>query len=77
MVFKALLRELPDLPVEILHQKVVDGVFDTGKDLVGYPTEKLEGKRFAVLGYGNIGREVALLAKAFRYAGDDLRSTCT
>ncbi|WP_428412701.1 NAD(P)-dependent oxidoreductase [Pararhizobium sp.] len=65
MVFKALLRELPDLPVEILHQKVVDGVFDTGKDLVGYPTEKLEGKRFAVLGYGNIGREVALLAKAF------------
>ncbi|WP_310075518.1 NAD(P)-dependent oxidoreductase [Phyllobacterium sp. 1468] len=65
MVFKALLRVAPDLPVEILHQKVVDGLFDTGKNLIDYPTEKVDGKRFAILGYGNIGREVARLAKAF------------
>lgn len=65
MVFKALLKVAPDLPVETLHQRVVDGLFDTGRDLVHFPTEKLEGKRFAVLGYGNIGREVASLAKAF------------
>ncbi len=65
MVFKALLRVAPDLPVEILHQRIVDGLFDTGRDLVHFPTEKLEGKRFTVLGYGNIGREVASLAKAF------------
>ncbi|MFT5163780.1 MAG: lactate dehydrogenase-like 2-hydroxyacid dehydrogenase [Alteromonadaceae bacterium] len=30
-----------------------------------YPSQKLEGKKIAVLGYGNIGREVAKLAKAF------------
>jgi lactate dehydrogenase-like 2-hydroxyacid dehydrogenase len=39
--------------------------FDTGRDLRHYPTAKLEGKKFAVLGYGNIGREVAKLAQAF------------
>ncbi|GHD19409.1 NAD(P)-dependent oxidoreductase [Tianweitania populi] len=65
MAFKALLRVLPDLPVEALHKLVVDGAFDTGKDLVRFPTEKLEGKRFAILGFGNIGQEVAALAKAF------------
>lgn len=65
MVFKALLKVSPDLPVETMHQRVVAGDFDTGKHLKDYPTTKLEGKRFAVLGFGNIGREVAKIAKAF------------
>ncbi len=41
------------------------GNFDTGRDLKDFPTAKLEGQKLAVLGYGNIGREVAKLAKAF------------
>jgi len=65
MVMKALLRVLPDLDVDALHGRVVAADFDTGKNLRDYPTSKLEGKRIAVLGYGNIGREVAKLAKAF------------
>ena len=65
MAFKALLNVLPDLPVKQIHEKVVGGKFDTGKNLCEFPTEKLEGKRFAIIGYGNIGREVAKLAKAF------------
>lgn len=64
MVIKALLRAAPDLPVKELHDRVVDGKFDTGRDLKHFPTEKLEGKRIAVLGFGNIGREVAKLAQA-------------
>ena len=35
------------------------------KNLCEYPTEKIEGKTLAVIGFGNIGREVACLAKAF------------
>ncbi|MEM6657087.1 MAG: NAD(P)-dependent oxidoreductase [Pseudomonadota bacterium] len=62
---KALLRVLPDLKVDEMHQRVVTGDFDTGKHLRDYPTEKLEGKRLGVIGYGNIGREVAKLGKAF------------
>jgi lactate dehydrogenase-like 2-hydroxyacid dehydrogenase len=65
MAMKALLRIRPDLPVSALHALTVAGLFDTGKHLREYPTAKLEGKRLAVLGYGNIGRELALLAKAF------------
>ncbi|MBI3898837.1 MAG: phosphoglycerate dehydrogenase [Gammaproteobacteria bacterium] len=65
MAFKALLRVMPDLNVDELHRRVVEGNFDTGKNLKEYPTEKLEGKRMAVLGYGNIGREMARIAKAF------------
>ncbi len=65
MAMKALLKVLPDLPVGTLHDRVVDGAFDTGKNLREFPTEKIEGKRIAVLGYGNIGREVAKLAQAF------------
>lgn len=65
MVMKAILRVLPDLPVEELHRRVAAGDFDTGRDLKDYPTAKLEGRKLAVLGYGNIGREVARLAKAF------------
>lgn len=65
MVMKALLRVRPDLPVAQLHQLVVAGQFDTGRDLVRFPTAKLEGQRLAVLGYGNIGREVAKLGRAF------------
>ncbi|MEO0368564.1 MAG: NAD(P)-dependent oxidoreductase, partial [Pseudomonadota bacterium] len=65
MAIKALLKVSPDLPVDELHRRVVEGDFDTGKNLCEYPTEKLEGKRIAVIGYGNIGREVAKLAKTF------------
>ena len=65
MVFKALLRIRPDLPFEQLHERVFEGRFDTGDHLSEFPTRKLEGQRFAVLGYGNIGREVALIARVF------------
>ncbi|MEL6290086.1 MAG: NAD(P)-dependent oxidoreductase, partial [Pseudomonadota bacterium] len=65
MTLKALLKVMPDLPVEELHARVIDGSFDTGKHLRDFPTEKLEGKKIAVIGFGNIGREVARLAKAF------------
>ena len=41
------------------------GDFDTARNLKEFPTEKLEGKKIAVIGYGNIGREVAKLARAF------------
>lgn len=65
MVMKALLKVRPDLPVDKLHELVATGNFDTGKQLRYFPTEKLEGKRMAVIGYGNIGREVAKLGRAF------------
>lgn len=65
MVMKAILKVLPDLPVGRLHDRVARGEFDTGRDLCDYPTEKLEGKTIAIIGYGNIGREVAKLARAF------------
>ena len=65
MAMKALLKVMPDLPVEKMHEMVAAGDFDTGKQLRDFPTEKLEGKRMAVIGYGNIGREVAKLARAF------------
>jgi lactate dehydrogenase-like 2-hydroxyacid dehydrogenase len=65
MVFKALLRIVPNLNVEELHQRVVSNEFDTGRDLKNYPTAKLEGQKIAIIGYGNIGREVALIAKRF------------
>jgi lactate dehydrogenase-like 2-hydroxyacid dehydrogenase len=65
MAMKALLRFLPDLPVEKLHDMSVSGTFDTGKNLRDFPTEKLEGKTIGIIGYGNIGRELALLATAF------------
>ena len=68
MVMKALLKVTPDLPVDILHERVTAGDFDTGRDLKSYPTAKLEGRRMAVVGYGNIGREVAKLAGAFGMA---------
>ena len=65
MAMKALLKVMPDLPVDKMHELVTKGAFDTGKQLCEYPTEKLEGKRIALIGYGNIGREVAKLASAF------------
>jgi lactate dehydrogenase-like 2-hydroxyacid dehydrogenase len=65
MVMKALLRVAPDLDVDTLHARVVEGDFDTGRNLKDFPTEKLEGKKIAIIGYGNIGREVAKLARAF------------
>ncbi|GLU28307.1 NAD(P)-dependent oxidoreductase [Brucella sp. NBRC 12950] len=65
MVMKAILSVMPDLPLDDLHEQVLAGGFDTGVHIQAYPTEKLEGKRLTVLGFGNIGREVATLAKAF------------
>jgi len=65
MAMKALLKVLPDLDVETLHARTCAGDFDTGKNLCEYPTEKIEGKTMGVIGFGNIGREVASLAKAF------------
>ena len=65
MAMKALLRVRPDLPVDELHALVAAGNFDTGRQLRDFPTEKLEGKRLAVIGYGNIGREFAKLGRAF------------
>jgi lactate dehydrogenase-like 2-hydroxyacid dehydrogenase len=65
MTMKALLRFRPDLPFDALHARVAAGDFDTGKDLRNTPTAKLEGQTIAILGYGNIGREVAKLASAF------------
>lgn len=65
MAFKALLQVRPTLPLAELHKRVCDNTFDTGADLQHYPTHKLEGLTMAVLGFGNIGREVALLARAF------------
>lgn len=65
MVMKALLRVRPALPVDEMNALVAAGRFDTGRDLVRFPTAKLEGQVFAVIGYGNIGREVAKLARAF------------
>ncbi len=65
MVMKALLRCRPDLPFEMLHDRVMRSEFDTGRDLGAYSTAKLEGRTIAVLGYGNIGREVARLASSF------------
>lgn len=66
MVWKALMRIAPDLPLEHLHNQVVTGQFVTGRDLHKFPTRKLEGRKMAVIGFGNIGREVARLAQAFR-----------
>lgn len=65
MAIKSMLKVLPDIDVEALHKRVCSADFDTGKNLCEYPTEKIEGKTMAVIGFGNIGREVAMLAKAF------------
>lgn len=65
MTMKALLHFRPNLPFAELHARVAAGSFDTGKNLRDFSTAKLEGQTMAVIGYGNIGREVALLASAF------------
>ena len=65
MAFKALLAVRPDLPVDELHKLSLSGEFDTGKDLARYPTVKLEGQAMGILGFGNIGKQVAKLASAF------------
>lgn len=63
-VLQAVLRHAPDVPREELHRRVMAGTFDTGRDLKFFPTEKIEGQRLAVLGFGNIGREVARMARS-------------
>lgn len=65
MAMKAILKVFPDIDVELLNGRVRDGDFDTGRELKDFPTEKLEGKTMAIIGYGNIGRELAKLARAF------------
>jgi lactate dehydrogenase-like 2-hydroxyacid dehydrogenase len=65
MVWKALMTKMPDLPFDTLHNRITEGTFDTGRHLRDFPTSKLEGQKLAVIGYGNIGREVAKLGKAF------------
>jgi lactate dehydrogenase-like 2-hydroxyacid dehydrogenase/phosphoserine aminotransferase len=65
MALKAMLKVAPDLDVADMHARVCAGDFDTGKNLCEYPTEKLEGKTMAIIGFGNIGREVAVLAQCF------------
>jgi lactate dehydrogenase-like 2-hydroxyacid dehydrogenase len=65
MAMKALLHFRPNLPFSELHNRVAAGTFDTGKNLREFPTAKLEGQTIAILGFGNIGREVAKLARAF------------
>lgn len=65
MAMKALLKICPNLPVDEIHDMVVAGTFDTGRNLCDYPTEKIESKRMALIGYGNIGRELAKLGQAF------------
>jgi len=65
MAFKALLRAQPGLPTAQLHARVVAGQFDTSRHLKNYPSETLEGQRIAILGFGHIGREMAVLCKAF------------
>lgn len=65
MAMKALLKVMPDLPVDKMHEMTAAGQFDTGRQLRLFPTEKLEGKAIAIFGYGNIGRELAKLAAAF------------
>ncbi len=65
MTMKALLHFRPSLDFASLHARVIANDFDTGKNLREFPTAKLEGQVMAVIGYGNIGREVARLAAAF------------
>lgn len=65
MVMKALLDALPAMPMAEIHDMVLAGQFDTGRDLIRFPVEKLEGMSIAVLGFGNIGAAVARLAAAF------------
>lgn len=65
MAMKAILNVLPDIDVAVLNRRVASGDFDTGRELKDFPTEKLEGKTIGIVGYGNIGRELAKLARAF------------
>ena len=65
MVFKALLETSPELNVAMLHKLVKEENFDTGKQIKEFTTEKIEGKRIGILGYGNIGMEVAKIAQVF------------
>jgi lactate dehydrogenase-like 2-hydroxyacid dehydrogenase len=77
MGFKALLKVMPDLPVDEMHRLTAACQFDTGRDLKKFPTEKIEGKRIGIIGYGNIGREMAKLAQAFGMASPFMRGPAT
>lgn len=65
MVFKAILVNRPKVNWSQMHQQVVAGQFDTGRDLAKHPTKALFGYTIAILGFGHIGREVAKLAQSF------------
>jgi lactate dehydrogenase-like 2-hydroxyacid dehydrogenase len=64
----ALLAIAVDLDIKEVHQRVTkDSTFTTVPDINDYPTNGLEGRRIAILGItGNIGSEMARVAKAFR-----------
>ena len=65
MVFKAILTYRPKVDWQQMHNQVLAGQFDTGRDLVKHPTKALFGYTIAILGFGHIGREVAKLAQSF------------
>lgn len=65
MVFKAILANRPKVDWHKMHQQVVAGQFDTGRDLINHSTKALFGYTIAILGFGHIGREVAKLAQSF------------
>ena len=64
-VFKALLAVKPDIEEEAMFRRLLDHDFDTRRHLKEYPSRKLEGQTIAVLGFGNIGRETAKIARRF------------
>jgi len=45
MVMKAILKVLPDLPVDTLHERVARGAFDTGRQLRDFPTRSSKARR--------------------------------
>ncbi len=53
MAMKAILKVVPDLPVDRLHRMVANGDFDTGRQLKDFPTAKLEaaGSPFSLRQY--------------------------
>lgn len=66
VAFKALLKIRSDLKYSEIRQQIVAGDVSTEKHLKDYSYTQIEGKRMAILGYGNVGREMAKLASTFK-----------
>lgn len=66
VAFKALLKVRSDLEYSEIRQQVIAGDFNAEKHLKDYSYTKIEGKKIAILGYGNTGQEMAKLASAFK-----------